>query len=40
MSLPEEIRADLQARLALCQEVFTVIERESQALRRADQPLP
>jgi hypothetical protein len=38
MSLPAEIRDDLQARLALCQEVLAVIEREGQALRRADQP--
>jgi flagellar biosynthesis/type III secretory pathway chaperone len=38
MSLPAEIRDDLQARLALCQEVLTVIEREGHALRRADQP--
>ena len=38
MSEPREIRDDLQARLALCQELLTVIEREGQALRRADQP--
>ena len=38
MSLPQEIIADLQARLDLCQELMGVIEREAQALRRADQP--
>ena len=38
MSLPAEICDELQARLALCQELFSVIERESQALRRVDQP--
>jgi len=38
MTLPEEIVTDLQARLALCQELLGVIESEAQALRRADQP--
>ncbi len=38
MSTPPEIIADLQARLSLCQELLGVIEREAQALRRADQP--
>jgi DNA-directed RNA polymerase subunit H (RpoH/RPB5) len=38
MSSPQQIAADLQARLALCQELFGVIEHEAQALRRADQP--
>src|SRR5882724_7138544 len=38
MSLPAEIIDDLQARLALCQEVLDVIEREGQALRRPDNP--
>lgn len=38
MALPEEIITDLKARLALCQELLNVIEREAQALRRSDQP--
>jgi len=38
MALPQQIVADLKARLALCQELLTVIEREAQALRRSDQP--
>jgi hypothetical protein len=38
MSLPSEIVDELQARLALCQEVLDVIEREGHALRRTDNP--
>src|SRR5271168_4058110 len=38
MNEPQEIRDDLQARLALCQELLSTIEREGQALRRTDQP--
>jgi hypothetical protein len=38
MSLPSEIIDELQARLALCQEVLDVIEREGHALRRTDNP--
>jgi hypothetical protein len=38
MSLPAEIISELQSRLALCQEVLGVIEREGQALRRPDNP--
>ena len=38
MSTPQEIAADLKSRLALCQEILGVIEREGQALRRTDNP--
>lgn len=38
MSLPSEIITELQARLALCQELLGVIEREGQTLRRTDNP--
>jgi hypothetical protein len=38
MSTPQEIAADLKSRLALCQEILSVIEREGQALRRTDNP--
>src|SRR5580692_12773476 len=38
MSTPQEIAADLKARLALCQEILSVIEREDLALRRPDNP--
>src|ERR1700744_808661 len=35
---PREIADNLKARLALCREILTVVEREAQALRRADNP--
>ena len=38
MSLGREITDELKARLALCQELLHVIEREAIALRRPDQP--
>lgn len=38
MTLPDEISADLKTRLTLCNELLHGIEREGQALRRADKP--
>jgi flagellar biosynthesis/type III secretory pathway chaperone len=38
MTSPREIADDLKARLALCQEILQVVEREAQALRRTDNP--
>jgi flagellar biosynthesis/type III secretory pathway chaperone len=38
MISPREIADNLKARLALCQEILNVIEREAQALRRPDNP--
>jgi hypothetical protein len=38
MNLPQEIRDELKARLALCQELLQGLEREGQVLRRADKP--
>ena len=38
MNLPQEIREDLKARLALCHELLQGLEREGQALRRPDKP--
>jgi len=38
MSDPRQIAEDLRARLALCQELLTVIERESHALRSPAEP--
>jgi len=38
MNLPQEIAADLKARLGLCQELLQGLEREGQALRRPDNP--
>ena len=38
MNLPQEIRDDLKARLALCHELLHGLEREGQALRRPDKP--
>jgi hypothetical protein len=38
MNLPQEIRNDLNARLALCQELLQGLEQEGNALRRADKP--
>jgi hypothetical protein len=35
---PREIATELKARLALCQEILNAVEREAQALRRADKP--
>jgi hypothetical protein len=36
MSLPQEIREDLKARLDLCRELLDGLEREGQTLRRPD----
>ncbi len=38
MTSPEEILAGLQKHFTLCQELLIIVERESQALRRADRP--
>jgi ribosomal protein S12 methylthiotransferase accessory factor YcaO len=38
MNLPQEIRDELKARLALCHELLQGLEREGQALRRPDNP--
>lgn len=38
MSLTEELSQDLKTRLTLCHELLQGIERESQALRRTDNP--
>jgi flagellar biosynthesis/type III secretory pathway chaperone len=38
MSSPDEIIDELNQRLALCNELLKVVEREGQTLRRADNP--
>lgn len=38
MNTHQELKDDLQARLALCQELLGALEREDKALRRADKP--
>src|SRR5580698_3834474 len=38
MSTPQEIAIDLKSRLGLCLEILALCERESQVLRRADNP--
>ena len=38
MTLAEDIISDLKKHFTLCQELFHVVEREAQTLRRADNP--
>ena len=38
MNSPGEISQDLHRHLALCRELLTLVEREAQSLRRADNP--